>query len=557
MSAAKQEVHTHSKPKRTPNLLSTSTVLSINSLVGGLMGVDGLLNEDDDSLDFATSYLKRVFWSKYSSPGASRHSGKRDVSPAERQSRSIEKWIKTEKRNEKTNHRLIFESCDFGFGTSGQISNLARKYIRETIGNKPPKVISGSFTGGASTRINRGAGSIASKFMGKAHCSDSAKPWFAPILFGAPTWQSINPLAWDLETQNSSVLFTVPKNSEIDRVACKEPEINMYLQRGLGDFIRLRLKRHGIDLNDQSRNKDLARESSRTRSHATIDLSSASDTISNSVVRMLLPYEWYNALDCLRSRSTVLPDGSVHSLEMFSSMGNGFTFELETLVFWALARAVSCICRVRGKILVYGDDIVAPIPCALALRRVLPWFGFAVNVKKTFTSGPFRESCGGHYVNGSDVTPFYFREKITSMTQVIQLGNQLSKWMLVTHQDDVTCYPPLLALNSFIQDLVPVSLHGGQSLERTDALVTGGPPRRRLVQTHKRQVVSQEGSLLWWYHEKDRKPERVFSPTESAELGRWVLRPNSSWYDRDLMADVRYLLPSTLRNVDGTSLFLA
>jgi hypothetical protein len=357
-----------------------------------------------------------------------------------------------------------------------------------------------------------------------------------------PGWWANNPQAWELVTQESSVLFTVPKNSEIDRVACKEPEVNMYFQRGLGDFIRKRLKLHGIDLNDQRHNQNWARIGSMQSKYSTIDLSSASDTVSRSLVERLLPARWFQHLDDLRVKSVEMPDGSVHTLKMFSSMGNGFTFELESLIFWTLARAVATLLRCRGKILVYGDDIVVRKEVGLSLTRVLPWFGFILNDKKSFFTGPFRESCGGHFYYGHNITPVYFRERITQVSQAIQLGNQLIRWAL-TVPIGVACIPVICTVK-YIQDLVPTFLHGGQSLERTDALVTGESPRRRLVQVNKPVSNPQTGSLIQWYHEKEKAPGMVSSPSESAQLGRWVLRPNRSWHEGDLMARVRHELYS-------------
>lgn len=527
--------------KPSPNYLSADQTKTINNYVGKIFGLTGLQGCDVQHLTHAERHLQKAFWSKYSSPGLSVMTGKADVGPSDRKSRAISKWLATEQRNKKTNNRLIFQSCDFGFSTSSDILKLARKYILQTIGKAPPRVILGSFTGGASTRISRSPGNIAAKFEGKAHVSSSAKPYWTSLIFETTGWFTQNPEVWVTETREDSVLFTVPKNSEIDRVACKEPEINMYLQRGCGDFIRKRLKRHGIDLNDQSHNRNLAREASVTRRHVTIDLSSASDTVSTSLVRLLLPFEWFDTLNDLRVKGVELPDGNRHDLEMFSSMGNGFTFELESLIFWALTRATSASIRCRGKILVYGDDIVAPKPTGLALLRVLAWFGFTVNSVKSCLSGPYRESCGGHYHDGSDVTPVYFRQKITTMSEVIQLGNQLIRWVKETPLG-VSSSVGVLDMISFIMSFVPAGLHGGQSLERTDALVTGCAPRQRLVQVSKRVEIPQVGGCLWWHHEKDRTPEQVFSPSESALLGRWVLRPNRSWYEGELMGFIAHEL---------------
>lgn len=519
----------------SPNLLSKAVAATLNACAQVTF-----CSGQYPTVDFAEGYLLSVFWSKYASPGLSKITGKDDVSPEERSAKAIKKWLVAEKRNSKTNTRLT-ETCDFGWCTSDELLSMARKYVLETIGKRPPMVLPmGEHTGGASTRIKRGAGAIPSKFEGKAHCSTSAKPYYSQLLFESVGWSLLFPTSWETEAVECSTMFTVPKNSEIDRVACKEPEINMYLQRAAGLFIRSRLKRHGIDLQDQSRNQMLAKEGSIKRNLATMDLSSASDTISRQLVKILLPEAWFTHLDDVRVKQVLLPDGSVHTLEMFSSMGNGFTFELESLIFWALARATATVLRRRGKISVYGDDIIVPKDVGLALHRVLPWFGFIVNVKKTFITGPFRESCGGHYYNGTDVTPIYLRKEIQTVTDVVQLHNQLLGWMLRQPFNGAFVGLRYKDLISLLRSVVSKRLYGGQSLERTDALVTGDAPRYRLVQKNLPVDICQSGGYLWWLHQKERRPESVFSPSEAAILGRWVLRPNRSWYERELMAILRH-----------------
>ena len=199
-----------------------------------------------------------------------------------------------------------------------------------------------------------------------------------------------------LSEVKGNVLFTVPKKTDIDRCACKEPDINMFLQKGVGNHIRSRLRKHAINLNDQSRNRRLAQEGSVALGQlATIDLSSASDSISIEVVRLLLPNEWFEYLNDIRSHFTEI-DGENHRLEMFSSMGNGFTFELESLIFFVLCRAVQYFTGTPGVLSVYGDDIVLPSEIFYDAEFVLRKFGFSVNSDKSFHTGPFRESCGGH-----------------------------------------------------------------------------------------------------------------------------------------------------------------
>jgi hypothetical protein len=85
-------------------------------------------------------------------------------------------------------------------------------------------------------------------------------------------------------------------------------------------------------------------------------------------------------------------------------MGNGYTFPLETLIFWGLAAAC---CDRDSDATVYGDDIIIPSDRFELLAEILRYAGFILNVGKSFHVGPFRESCGKDYFKGIDVRPFY------------------------------------------------------------------------------------------------------------------------------------------------------
>lgn len=214
-----------------------------------------------------------------------------------------------------------------------------------------------------------------------------------------------------VEIHNGRIAL-VPKTAKTDRVISVEPALNSLIQLGIGDYISRRLSRFGIDLSDQTHNQRLARIGSIDDSLATIDLSSASDTVSRGLVAHLLPLDWYLLLS-ESTTSMVDFDGRTMKLEKFSTMGNGFTFPLETLIFYTLAFSVSKIegCRSdRDVVSVYGDDIIVPSAACLPLCRVLREVGFTPNPSKTFSTGPFRESCGCDYFRGTNVRPVYLKD---------------------------------------------------------------------------------------------------------------------------------------------------
>lgn len=218
---------------------------------------------------------------------------------------------------------------------------------------------------------------------------------------------------------------TVPKDSTKRRCIAVEPSLNVFYQLGVGRVLRQRLKRLGIDLDrNQAVHRMIARIASRDGSFATLDLSNASDTVAYRLVQALLPPQWFELLDCLRSPKTQV-DGRWYLLEKFSSMGNGFTFELETLIFLALLAGLDERLRPGENLYVYGDDIIIPTKYARSAVLALQWAGFTVNNDKSFTAGPFRESCGGDYLNGVAVRPCYLKETPSQPTDWIALANSL------------------------------------------------------------------------------------------------------------------------------------
>lgn len=218
------------------------------------------------------------------------------------------------------------------------------------------------------------------------------------------------PVSWpitDISVVMGSKMTTVPKNAKTDRVICIEPDLNIYVQLGIGACIRERLRINGIDLNSQLPNQELARRAYRDNL-VTIDLKAASDTISYEVVKTLLPERWFQLLSLARCDYTHYK-GERIALEKFSSMGNGYTFELESLIFYTAMLAVNNDRFPLSEFGTYGDDLVCPAPLYLELVDYLKFLGFSVNAEKSFFGGAFFESCGRDYFQGVDVRPFFLR----------------------------------------------------------------------------------------------------------------------------------------------------
>lgn len=220
-----------------------------------------------------------------------------------------------------------------------------------------------------------------------------------------------------------NALATVPKDSKTDRMIAVEPHINMYVQKGVGSLFRRLLRKWRVNLNDQSKNQKMAMQGSVDGRFSTLDLRAASDTICTEVVRTLLPSPWVQFLDTLRSHRFER-NGEFHTYQKHSSMGNGYTFELESLIFSSLILGVYQTLGIKADWSCYGDDIIVVPEAVPLLIETLSFCGFTINPDKSFTTSPFRESCGADGFNGDDVTPFYFKRG-NDVIQLITFANWL------------------------------------------------------------------------------------------------------------------------------------
>jgi hypothetical protein len=222
-------------------------------------------------------------------------------------------------------------------------------------------------------------------------------------------------------------IVTVPKDARADRVIAVEPGINLWFQLGIGAVIRRKLRWVGIDLNSQERNRKLAQSGSKTSLLATVDFSSASDSISRRLVEEVLPPDWFRLMDGCRSHYGI-QNNRARLWEKFSSMGNGFTFELESLIFYAAATSVAAYMGFPyTDISVYGDDVIIPVECFELYSSFCAFLGFTVNPEKSFSRGHFRESCGGHYWKGVDITPIFLKKIVSSVSALIKFANAIRR----------------------------------------------------------------------------------------------------------------------------------
>jgi hypothetical protein len=259
-------------------------------------------------------------------------------------------------------------------------------------------------------------------------------------IVGWPAW-NLAEIARENHVRHAIVegnrLSFVPKTSAISRTICTEPNLNMLFQKGIGSFIEEQLaRRWKISMSNQQQiNRRMARLGSIDGSFGTIDLSCASDSVSLNLLREILPPYVYRWLERTRSPFTTLPDGKRVELHMVSSMGNAFTFPLQTILFASIVVASYGILGIplmdrSSKTMnfgVFGDDIIVTKSSYDFIVRALQLFGFEVNDDKSFNTGNFRESCGGDYFRGFDIRGVYMKHLSTS-ADVYSIINRLVRW---------------------------------------------------------------------------------------------------------------------------------
>jgi len=200
-----------------------------------------------------------------------------------------------------------------------------------------------------------------------------------------------------------------------------------------------------LGFSDQVPNRDLARKGSSSGELATLDLREASDRVPHLLVQSMLS-NWPSlkeAVEATRSTRAEIPDLGLclPKLRKFASMGSALCFPFEAMVFLAVIAmgileyrgyaswlyepgdrhtgsgatpSMAFFQRLMGDVRVYGDDIIVPVDCVESVIASLEAFGFVVNRDKSFWNGKFRESCGGDFYDGQDVTPARLRKDLPS-----------------------------------------------------------------------------------------------------------------------------------------------
>jgi len=304
-----------------------------------------------------------------------------------------------------------------------------------------------------------GPGATADHLRGNAKYNQLS--WTRRLEVVFPHWENLIPSESFLQrTDRVDILeprnempvrvITVPKTLKTPRIIAIEPTCMQYMQQGvltvmMEEIARDDYARNFVMFESQEPNQWLAREGSLNGTLATLDLSEASDRVSNQHVRHLLSNHRIlrEAVEATRSRKAEVPGHGVIRLAKFASMGSALCFPFEaivfaTIVFVGIERALNRpltkedVRSLFGKVRVYGDDIIIPVEYVQSVVQELEAFGLLVNRDKSFWTGKFRESCGRDYYDGYDVSIVRLRRLLPTdwqhaeeLISAVSLRNQL------------------------------------------------------------------------------------------------------------------------------------
>ncbi|DAD50148.1 TPA_asm: RNA-directed RNA polymerase [ssRNA phage Zoerhiza.4_18] len=333
----------------------------------------------------------------------------RSRDPWVEEARKARSWIR-ETIGSRPNYSAIFDKCEFGSGASVGVHGNATHILAKLLSEK------WSVSPGA---LHHGFGGL----MHNYHFIEQLMERRGGIICLDYEYAFQAYLRRIAMTDYNKISF-VPKTAKTHRTIAVEPLLNGFVQKGIDLELRKKLLSIGIDLSNQEVNQELAREGSLDDSEngfVTIDLQSASDSVSKELVRYLLPDDWFRLMDRTRSHHFEL-SGQSYLYEKFCSMGNGFCFPLETLLF--VSACIAAGCGTPGvDFRVYGDDIIVRKRYASSVLGLLRHWGFTVNKDKTFVEGPFRESCGADWFGGEDVRPYTLDHALDSLQNTFKFLN--------------------------------------------------------------------------------------------------------------------------------------
>lgn len=326
--------------------------------------------------------------------------------------------------------------CEWDGGERILIERCQRvaDYVSRAFKFFEPVTYSGNrFEAGKRPGFRHGPGAVAK--LPKTRYKYNFESWSTKLQEWFP-YRDIGSIASDsripINHEVSSKLISVPKTAKSPRLIAAEPVEHQWCQQLMRTYfveeIKRVFKRDFISFDSQRISQLMALRGSADGSLATIDLSSASDRLSCWVVERMFRKNpsILHALHSCRTRSVldnISYEKGVFIQNKFAAQGTAVTFPVQTIVFFICALTIAlgdrhpsrwreCVNQVR----VFGDDIIVPNTGYDDMVTLLHALGLKVNEDKSFHRGSFRESCGGDFFRGHDVTPVKPKFAISDIT---------------------------------------------------------------------------------------------------------------------------------------------
>lgn len=254
-----------------------------------------------------------------------------------------------------------------------------------------------------------------------------------------------------LDFNEEAILQFVPKDATSLRTITIGNTVNVGFQLALSEHLRNRLRKvFGVNLKTQEHNQLLAHYGSIDGSFATIDLQSASDTLSLGLLN-LFPTKWAEAIFRIREHRWTHPRFGSQYFHKISAMGNGLTFTLQSIIYASVVYAAFRMNNFPWNadvLAVHGDDIVVPDFVFYDVCYILKSIGMTINTEKTFYKGQIRESCGKDFLAGSRIDRFTIKHEIKIVTDLIKARNSFKAW---SDLYDIDLAPVLSYIESFLE----------------------------------------------------------------------------------------------------------
>jgi hypothetical protein len=352
-------------------------------------------------------------------------------------------------------------------------------------------------------------------------------------------------------------LAFVPKSWKINRSITFTNIGRMYAQQTVRDWIYETVDnpRHPLHKIWQpysnERNRAYALKGSRDGRYVTIDFSSASDSVSNAMVRkfyrksgLFMPlyltrssFVHYSASQQAYQPADANmlngPTDFLRRYRMFAPMGSATCFAVLSITVAAIAiGTIRQFPHADQTCLVVGDDLIVAAEVADAVIRRFEELGFTVNRDKSFTNAwtwtksPirqhfFRESCGVEALDGFEITPFRIPRKF------LGLPRKYSEDPQVVAQTMVMCNNAAgfrLLRKYLIWSLTRLKIKVLFDLDGTKGIRSANPTNGHLKKDYDNEI--QEYYLNAW--SLSAKAEKRHDPDGEVALFEWLRTANHS-----------------------------